>query len=229
MVLEVFPVGPFRANCYLVGDEAEGVAALVDPGDEPERLLAALQQSAQQADGRQGDAPQTSGRPGGLRLSHILLTHGHLDHIGAVARLKEATGAEVCIHSADAGMLIDPRLNMSALSGRPIVAPPADRLLQGGEVIQVGALRIEVIHTPGHTPGSVCFLVTEPSRLLLLSGDTLFAGSIGRTDFPGGSLDEIMKSIHGRLLALPDDMPVYPGHEDSTTIGEERTGNPFLS
>ncbi|MHB9144401.1 MAG: MBL fold metallo-hydrolase [Symbiobacteriia bacterium] len=212
MIFDVTPVGPYQANCYLVGDEVTGEAVLVDPGDEAGRLLAWVHEH-------------------GLRITHILLTHGHLDHIGAVAAVKAATGAKVCIHSGDALMLADPQRNMSAYSSHPVTAPPPDVVLEDDQVITVGGLRFKVLHTPGHTPGGVCFLVTdgEGDPKLLLSGDTLFAGSIGRTDLPGGNLDELLTSAREQLLVLPEDLPVYPGHGESTNVGDEREGNPFLA
>ncbi|MCL5676456.1 MAG: MBL fold metallo-hydrolase [Firmicutes bacterium] len=206
MLFETLAVGPYQANCYIVAAEAGGPALVVDPGAQPDRILARVREL-------------------GLEVTHILLTHGHLDHIGAVTAMKEATRAAICIHPLDAPMLPDPRLNLSASSPRPVTALPADRLLEDGEEIPIGGLRLQVLHTPGHTPGGVCFLL--PDRVL--SGDTLFAGSIGRTDFPGGDMDQLLKSIRTKLLPLPDHLLVHPGHGDSTTIGDERAGNPFLS
>ena len=206
MLFETLAVGPFQSNCYVLADGAGGPAAVVDPGDEAGRILALL-------------------RDRGLTVSHILLTHGHLDHIGAVRAVKEATGAAVCIHPLDAPMLEDPSRNLSAGSGRPVTAPEPDRLLEDGEELQVGSLRLRVLHTPGHTPGGVCFLLDDR----VLSGDTLFAGTIGRSDFPGGDMEQLLESIRTKLLPLPDHLLVCPGHGDATTIGEEKQGNPFLA
>ena len=222
MIFDVTPVGPYQANCYLVGDEVTGEAVLVDPGDEAGRLLAWV---------RSHGLPAANAPEHGLRITHILLTHGHLDHIGAVAAVKAATGAKVCIHSGDALMLADPQRNMSAYSSHLVTAPPPDVVLGDGQVVAAGSLRLRALHTPGHTPGGVCFLVTdgEGDPKLLLSGDTLFAGSIGRTDLPGGDLDELLTSVREQLLVLPDALPVHPGHGEATTIGDEREGNPFLA
>lgn len=206
MIFESLAVGPFQSNCYILADGAGGPAVVVDPGDEARRILSVI-------------------RSRSLTVSHILLTHGHLDHIGAVRAVKEATGAAVCIHPLDAPMLDSPEQNLSAGSGRPVTAPGPDRLLEEGDELQVGGLRIRVLHTPGHTPGGVCLLLDDR----ILSGDTLFAGTIGRSDFPGGDMDQLLASIRAKLLPLPDDLLVYPGHGDATAIGEERQGNPFLS
>ncbi|MGE5591880.1 MAG: MBL fold metallo-hydrolase [Bacillota bacterium] len=206
MIFETLAVGPFQSNCYILADGAGGPAVVVDPGDEARRILSVI-------------------RSRSLTVSHILLTHGHLDHIGAVRAVKEATGAAVCIHPLDAPMLDSPEQNLSAGSVRPVTAPGPDRLLEEGDELLVGGLRIRVLHTPGHTPGGVCLLLDDR----VLSGDTLFAGTIGRSDFPGGDMDQLLASIRTRLLPLPDDLLVYPGHGDATTIGEEKQGNPFLS
>lgn len=205
MIFERIPVGSIEANCYIIGCLETRLAAVVDPGDEGRRILSHVQKH-------------------GLRVSYIINTHGHLDHIGANGAVKEATGAPLLVHPGDAAMLTDPALNFSKFMGRPIAGPPADRLIDDGEVLEVGSLHVQVIHTPGHTPGGICLLVGDR----LITGDTLFAGSIGRTDFPGGSFETLIKSIKEKLLILPGETAVYPGHGEESTIGEEREGNPFL-
>ena len=157
----------------------------------------------------------------GLDIKFIVLTHGHVDHIGAVKEVKEATGAEVAIHSGDAGALR--RLSWSTIHNLS-VPPPPDRLLQDGDTLEVGDLQFLVLHTPGHSPGGICLL----GHGVVFSGDTLFNSGIGRTDFPSGSYNQLMTSIHTRLMVLPDDTIVCPGHGPDTTIGTERRTNPFL-
>jgi glyoxylase-like metal-dependent hydrolase (beta-lactamase superfamily II) len=152
------------------------------------------------------------------------LTHGHTDHIGALAFVQEATGAAVLIHTADAAMLTGPAKNIPFLGGTKKQSKAADRLLQEGDLIEVGKISIKVIHTPGHTPGGICLAIDN----ILFTGDTLFAGSIGRTDFPGGSHRQLIESIKKKLLAFPPETIVYPGHGPATTIGEEKKYNPFL-
>lgn len=205
MIFKCIPVGSIEANCYIIGCPETRLAVVVDSGDEGRRILSHVQKH-------------------GLRVLYIINTHGHLDHIGANGAVKEATGAQILIHSGDAPMLTDPALNFSKFMGHPIAGPPADRLVQDGDVLQVGTLRLNVIHTPGHTPGGICLLIGDH----LITGDTLFAGSIGRTDFPGGSHETLIESIKEKLLILPDETRVYPGHGPESTIGEEREGNPFL-
>lgn len=157
----------------------------------------------------------------GLDIKFIVLTHGHVDHIGAVKEVKEATGAEVAIHPGDAGSLR--RLSWSTIYNLSS-PPPPDRLLQDGDRLEVGDLQFLVLHTPGHSPGGICIL----GHGVVFSGDTLFNSGIGRTDFPSGSYNQLMTSIHTRLMVLPDDTIVCPGHGPDTTIGTERRTNPFL-
>ncbi|MHB1404240.1 MAG: MBL fold metallo-hydrolase, partial [Desulfitobacteriaceae bacterium] len=159
-----------------------------------------------------------------LKVEYILLTHGHADHIGAVDELKELLGAKVGIHAADADMLTDERQNLSSYFAPVIKMQPADLLLHDGQELKVGDEKITVLTTPGHSRGSVAFFTTDG----VISGDTLFAGSIGRTDFPGGSLEQLLQGVEQKLLVLPDDTPVYPGHGEATTIGTEKKNNPFL-
>ncbi|MDD5082838.1 MAG: MBL fold metallo-hydrolase [Dehalococcoidales bacterium] len=204
MIINVLAVGPFSSNCYIIGAEASREGMIIDPGDE---------------------APVILKKVAGLKLDikSIVLTHGHIDHIGALKEIKEATGAEVCLHPADVSIFQDNSIN--TMFGLNYPAPPSpDRLLQGGDNIDVGDLRFLVLHTPGHSPGSICLL----SPGVVFTGDTLFNYGIGRTDFTGGSFPQLMDSIHTKLMVLPDDTVVYPGHGPASTIGAERQGNSFL-
>ena len=194
-------VGQLRTNCYLVSSREE--ALIIDPGAEPQRLLSQIE---------------------GLKVRYIIYTHGHSDHIGANGVVKEKTGASLLIHRDDASMLLHPAENLSLLWGEEVLSPPADRFLQGGEGIEFAGTLWRVIHTPGHSPGGISLLWDH----WLFSGDTLFAGSVGRTDLPGSSRQVLLRSIREKLLTLDDEVIVYPGHGPSTTIGEERRWNPFL-
>ncbi len=204
MFLQKLVVGPLASNCYLVGPDSGGSGMIIDPADEAGRIL----QGARKA---------------GLDIEFIVLTHGHPDHIGAVKEVTDATGARLAVHTDDAPFLQQEALALALGFSYP--PPPApDRLLAEGDRIEVGDLRFTVIHTPGHSPGGICLL----EHGVLFSGDTLFNYGIGRYDLPGGDYDRLMDSIHNRLMALPDDTVVYPGHGPETTIGRERRSNPFL-
>lgn len=204
MIIERLEVGPFASNCYIVGDEAGGQGMIIDPGDEAAKILAKIKKLE-------------------LDIKHIILTHGHIDHAGALAEVKEATGAGVAIHTRDKAVLEDRSLSM--FLGIPYrTLPVIDRLLEDRDVVSVGGLDFIVIYTPGHTPGGICLFGDG----VLFSGDTLFRGSIGRADFPGGSYERLLESIQDNLMVLDDDIKVYPGHGPETTIGAERRGNPFL-
>ncbi len=194
---EVHVVGFYQVNCYLLHD-GKGRAVCLDPGDDADLLLERLAAR-------------------GARLEAILLTHAHWDHVGAVADLAEAHGAPVLLHEADVPLL-------AQWSPRPV--RPA-RLLTDGDAVRAGGFAFRVLHTPGHTPGSLCFLL-EAGEPWLFSGDTLFRGTVGRTDFPGGSAADLRRSLRTKLLPLPDATVVYPGHGDPTTMGRERRANPFL-
>src|SRR5579862_298988 len=207
MILESFPVGALQCNCTILGDEASGEAMVVDPGDNIPQILAFLEKHR-------------------LKLKQIVVTHGHIDHVGGAARLKKATGAPVLLNQNDLPLLkmMDVQAAWLGLA-TPEVAPP-DASAEDGMTAGIAGHTATVIHTPGHTQGSIC-LHFAPEKLLL-AGDTLFAGSIGRTDLPGGDSRQIIRSINDRLLVLPDETYVIPGHGRVTTIGEERERNPFL-
>ncbi len=199
------PIGIFESNCFLVYDETTGDGVVVDPGGDTAPLLQEIQQ-------RQ------------LKVRYILNTHGHIDHIAANAYLVAATGAAIGIHPADRELL--------ATGGGAewfdlayVPSPPPTLELTDGQVVEVGRLHLQVIHTPGHTPGSICFYIPEEEALL--TGDTLFASSVGRTDFPGGSSHALTESLK-RLLALPPQTIIYPGHGSATTLDRERRHNPWL-
>ncbi|MBI2891726.1 MAG: MBL fold metallo-hydrolase [Nitrospirae bacterium] len=209
MIFETLVVGPFQCNCYVLGDEKTNEALVIDPGDEVHRIEAVL-------------------RKHNLKTKTILHTHAHLDHIGGAASLQNSTNAQVTLHKADEflfGMLpIQSRL-LGVRSGEPA---QIDAFVKDGEALGAGSIQLEAIHTPGHTPGSLCFHLPNSNHDLLFSGDTLFMGSIGRTDLWGGSFEDIMASIRERLLRLEDETVVYPGHGPATTIGQERRMNPFV-
>ncbi len=211
MRIHTLNVGPLQACCYLVAPDGEPDAAVIDPGGDADLILEQLRYRK-------------------LALRYVLLTHGHIDHIEAVAALKRAVPeAQVCIHEADAPMLRDEGAALASWIGIPFEPCEADRVLADGDTLALGPHAIEVLHTPGHTPGGISLLIRRAGEpALVFSGDTLFAGGIGRTDFPGGRYQQLIESIRTRLFALPDDTRVYPGHGEPTTIGEERRTNPFL-
>ena len=213
MLFEVLKVGPLEVNCYLVGSPDTRQALVVDPGAEGDRILTRVAQL-------------------GLKVEGIVLTHGHFDHIGAAAAVRKATGAPVMIHPADASMLSDPKLNFSHYVGEPIALDPPEMSLQEEVPVRVGAVVLGVLHTPGHTPGGVCLHVRPPAGSgedFLLTGDTLFAGSVGRTDTTGGSWEQLIDSITRKLVPFAPRTPVQPGHGPATTIGDELAYNPFLA
>lgn len=205
MKIITMPVGLLEANSYIVYDEAKGKGAIIDPGGDGEIILNEL-------------------RARDLQLEYILLTHGHFDHIDGVGWLKDKTGAQIAIHREDAPCLGDIHKNLSFSIGMESIQPQADLILDHGDTIEIGDITLKVIHTPGHSLGSISLL----GEGHVFTGDTLFKDSIGRTDFFGGNMDQILASIRDRLLVLEDNTLVYPGHGPRTTIGEERLDNPFL-
>jgi glyoxylase-like metal-dependent hydrolase (beta-lactamase superfamily II) len=208
MIHEILPVGVLACNCSIVGDEQTREAMVIDPGDDIEQVLAILQRH-------------------GLTVKQIVVTHAHIDHIGGAARLKRVTGAPVLLNANDEALLKMLDVQAGWIGVRPPEAAAIDASLTTGDKLRAGNLTADVLHTPGHTEGSICLYFEAEKKLI--AGDTLFAGSIGRTDLPGGSFKKIMESIRGPVLALPDETVVIPGHGPLTTIGDERETNPFLT
>jgi hydroxyacylglutathione hydrolase len=206
-ILETFTVGPLQCNCTLLGDREAGEAIVIDPGDDVARIHRRLTEL-------------------GLKLKQILITHAHIDHVGGALKLKKLTGAPMLLNENDLPLLKMMEMQAGWIGvPTPETAPP-DASLEDGLRVGLDRYPAEVLHTPGHTQGSVC-LHFVPLRMVI-AGDTLFAGSIGRTDLPGGNGRQIIDSIETRLLALPDETKVLPGHGPATTIGQERRSNPFL-
>ena len=206
MKVHAFTLGPLQSNSYLCADEATREGLLFDPGMESEPVAEALARER-------------------LTLTAIINTHGHFDHVFGNAYFKAKTGAPLLMHRADLDLV--KRLEEQSLyfGFRATPSPAPDRFLEEGDEVRVGGTRLTVLHTPGHSPGGIC-LVTDGTAFV---GDTLFAGSIGRTDLPGGSAETLLTSIREKLLTLPDDTVIYPGHGPATTIGHERRHNPFLT
>lgn len=204
MIFERLVVGSLATNCYIIGCLDTMIGAVVDPGEDGDVILNKLNSLR-------------------LQCKYIILTHGHIDHIGALAQVHAATGAEVLIHTADAPRLLNPN-RYSYFLTVDFKLPQADRLLEDGDKIQIGKLTWEVIHTPGHSPGGICLKHGN----LLITGDTLFAFSVGRSDLPGGNHQVMINSIKTRLLGFPDETRIFPGHGPFSTIGAEKTFNPFL-
>jgi hydroxyacylglutathione hydrolase len=207
MIHKIFPVGPLQCNCSVIGDEKTHEAMVIDPGDQIEGILEILRQEK-------------------LTLKQIVITHAHIDHVGGAMKLKAATGAPILMNQNDYALLKMLDMQAAWIGMRPPGDVQVDEAIGQGRVLKIGEIASNVIHTPGHTEGSICLYFLKEKKLI--AGDTLFAGSIGRTDLPGGSMDKIMRSLHTQVLALPDETEVVPGHGPVTTIGEERETNPFL-
>ena len=208
MILETFPVGKLQCNCTILGSEQTREAIVVDPGDEVPLVLERLARHR-------------------LTVKHIIATHGHIDHVGGLKELKDATGAPVYLHRGDLFLYGALPMQAALLGLAPPPATEVDAHLDEGDELGAGEVRLRVHHTPGHTPGSLCFHSPE-SGGRLFAGDTLFLGSIGRTDLWGGSHEEILDSLRGKVMTLPDETIVVPGHGPATTVGRERRFNPFL-
>lgn len=205
MIIKMLPVGPIMANCFILGCEETLEAVVIDPGDEADRILMALVESK-------------------LTLKYIINTHGHFDHVGANKPLADATGAPILIHALDAPMLNQIAASAANWGLAGDNSPAPEKLLDEGDTVTFGNITLTVIHTPGHTPGGISLKTGEH----VFVGDTLFQGSIGRTDFPGGSFETLRDSIQKKLFVLGDEVQVYTGHGPQTTIGHERINNPFV-
>ena len=205
MIIKKLEVGPIMANCFILGCESTKEAVVIDPGDDADRILMELAKSE-------------------LNVKYLINTHGHFDHVGANKRMKEVTGAQLAIHPDDEPMLNELSHSASMFGLSADNSPPADILLKDGDEITFGEITLKIIHTPGHSKGGIC-LYTEGH---LFAGDTLFAGSIGRTDLPGGDYDTLISNIKQKLLVFDDKTIVYTGHGPETSIGNEKRMNPFL-
>jgi len=208
MIHEILPVGPLQCNCSVIGDDVSHEAIVIDPGDDIEDVLAIV-------------------RKHNLQVKQIVITHAHIDHVGGAMKLRAATGAPILLNQNDYALLkmLDEQAAWLGMASPGKVE--IDQSMGQADSVKAGSLVADVIHTPGHTEGSVCLYFAAEKKLI--AGDTLFAGSIGRTDLPGGSFEKILRSLHEKVLALPDETIVVPGHGPLTTIGEERESNPFLT
>jgi hydroxyacylglutathione hydrolase len=204
MKIDTIIVGDFFTNCYLVSVGKNAI--LIDPGEEPDRILETIESN-------------------NVAVEKIIITHGHIDHIGAIPEIREATKAKVLIHRRDADMLTDAKANLSLYHSVAFTVAAADGFLDENDIIEVGDDELKVIYTPGHSPGGISLL----GEGVVFTGDALFFGSIGRTDLPGGNHGQLLKSIKEKLLILPDDTRVFPGHGPETTIGNEKFANPWLT
>ena len=207
MIHEILPVGPLQCNCSIIGDEISHEAMVIDPGDDIADVSAVIQKHK-------------------LKVKQIVITHAHIDHVGGAMKLRAATGAPILLNHNDYTLLKMLDLQADWIGMQSPGKVEIDHNLNDQDKVEAGSLIANVMHTPGHTEGSICLYF--PAEQKLIAGDTLFAGSIGRTDLPGGSFEKIMRSLHDKLLSLPDETAVVPGHGPPTSIGAERETNPFL-
>jgi hydroxyacylglutathione hydrolase len=207
MIHEILPVGPLQCNCSIIGDETTREGMVIDPGDDIEDVLDLIEKH-------------------NLKMKQIVITHAHIDHVGGAMKLRAATGAPILLNQNDYALLKMLDVQAAWIGMKDPGKVEIDHSLGQSDKVQAGSLTADVIHTPGHTEGSICLYF--PLENKLVAGDTLFAGSIGRTDLPGGSMEKIIRSLREKVMALPDDTLVVPGHGPLTTIGEERESNPFL-
>jgi hydroxyacylglutathione hydrolase len=207
MIFETLIVGPLAVNCFILGDASAGEGVIIDPGDDAEKVLAAVKRM-------------------GIPIRYVINTHGHFDHVGGNRQVLAATGAQLLIHREDSSFL-SRAADVATMYGLTTEnSPPPDRFLEDGMKISFGGFTLKVLHTPGHTPGGCCLYLEEQGKVI--TGDTLFAEGVGRTDFPGSSHEALMEGIRTKLMTLPDSTVAYPGHGPSTTIGHEKRYNPYL-
>ena len=206
MILVRLVVGPLQVNCYILADEKTKDAVIIDPGDDADEILRIVREK-------------------GLKVKYLVNTHAHFDHVGANKKIKEETGAQLLLHEKDAVVLRNAISHAAVFNLTTTASPEADRYVQQGDVISAGEISLRVLHTPGHSPGGICLA----EHGMVFTGDSLFAGSVGRTDFPGGDLMTLLGGIKMHLLSLSDETRVFPGHGPDTTIGDERRENPFLN
>ncbi len=206
MILTKLVVGPLQVNCFILSDDKTREAVVIDPGDDASDILKIINDK-------------------GLKVKYIVNTHAHFDHVGANKAIKDATGAELLLHEADASSLAMTQHQSRAFGMESNPSPPADRLVKHGDTITAGEVSLKVLHTPGHSPGGICLV----EQGIVFTGDTLFAGSIGRPDLPGGDLMTLIRSIKTHLMVLPDETRVFSGHGPSSTIGNEKEENPYLN